>query len=54
MPAKIRYGYNEGKAAIAAKGPAQQIPLIAFAPVDHFVLVFILPKIAGTALRNRG
>src|SRR4051812_42974981 len=45
MPARIRYGYNDGKAAIAAKGPAQQIPLSAFAPAGHMVLVFILPKI---------
>jgi hypothetical protein len=52
MPARIRYWYNEGKAAIAAKGPTQQIPLSAFAPVDHLVLVFILPRIAGTALRK--
>src|SRR5215204_3753429 len=30
MPARIRYWYNDGKAAIAAKGPAQQMPLSAF------------------------
>jgi hypothetical protein len=53
MPARIRYWYNDGKAAIAAKGPAQQMPLSAFAPVGHPVLVFILPRIAGTALRKR-
>jgi len=53
MPARIRYWYNDGKAAIAAKGPAQQMPLSAFAPVGHPVLVFILPSIAGTALRKR-
>ena len=52
MPAKIRYWYNEGKKAIAAKGPAQEVALSAFAPVDHLVLVFILPRIAGTALRK--
>ncbi|MDQ3961565.1 MAG: hypothetical protein M3230_03705 [Thermoproteota archaeon] len=52
IPARIRYWYNEGKTAIAAKGPAQDIPLSAFAPVDHLVLVFILPRIAGTALRK--
>jgi hypothetical protein len=52
MPARIRYWYNEGKAAIAAKGAIQQIPLSAFAPADHLVLVFILPRIAGTALRK--
>ena len=52
MPAKIRYWYNDGKIAIAAKGPAQEIPLSAFAPLDHLVLVFILPMIAGTALRK--
>ncbi|HJU94510.1 MAG TPA: hypothetical protein VJ643_00620 [Nitrososphaera sp.] len=52
IPAKIRYWYNEGKMIIAAKGPAQEIPLSTFAPVDHLVLVFIRPMIAGTALRK--
>ncbi|MFL6491846.1 MAG: hypothetical protein ACJ70O_01950 [Nitrososphaera sp.] len=54
MPARIRYWYNDGKAAIAAKGPAQQMPLSAFAPAGHPVLFFILPRIAGTALRKCG
>ncbi|HKH89870.1 MAG TPA: hypothetical protein VKA33_03800 [Nitrososphaera sp.] len=54
MPARIRYWYNDGKAAIAAKGPAQQMPLSTFAPAGQPVLVFILPRIAGAALCKRG
>ncbi|HEX6283010.1 MAG TPA: hypothetical protein VFZ67_12355 [Nitrososphaera sp.] len=54
MPAKIRYWYNDGKTAIAAKGPTQQIPLSAFAPAGHLELVFILQRIAGTTLRKWG
>jgi hypothetical protein len=41
MPDRIRYWYNVGKAAIAAKGPAQQIPLSAFAPAGHFAQAWV-------------
>ncbi|HEX2471376.1 MAG TPA: hypothetical protein VHJ59_01365 [Nitrososphaera sp.] len=54
MPARIRYWYNDGKTAIAAKGPTQQIPLSAFAPAGHLALVFILQRIIGTTLRKWG
>ncbi|HYY40168.1 MAG TPA: hypothetical protein VE692_02865 [Nitrososphaera sp.] len=52
MPARIRYWYSDGKAAIAMKGPAQQTPLSAFAPIGQLLLVFILSRIAGMALRK--
>ncbi|MDQ3885291.1 MAG: hypothetical protein M3239_07595 [Thermoproteota archaeon] len=52
MPARIRYWYSSGKAPIAIKGPAQQIPFSAFALIGHLMLIFILPTIAGTALRK--
>jgi hypothetical protein len=48
----MKYGYRDGNAAIATKGPAQHIPFRAFAPVDHFTLFFILSPIEDINLRD--